>query len=384
VIGLFRAAEKQVAEKQSEEPAPSQARGKPERAPTPTQAKGKPEPAPTPTMVGAGERAAAKPRRISRRRVFLGSAVVLAFLVLTTVVSVWRSAARDRFPEPRLGRARPVKEEQLESFLAGRPAASSVPGLEERVPQLVPGLEQVDPGYSPCLTPDLRSIVFAHKADSRTGYDLYLATRDDVSEPFGQPQRIERSVSREMEAYPTLSPDELELIFVRSHDRPRFFRCTRPMASGDFGDAVAWEPPGLTPTESHRLQRPQFIDALSVMFAMISADGRDRSLWTADRTSSQGPFAPVRKFELASLWPSYFFSENGLRAYFGYEKGISVALRRSKEERFSDDVLLIDAEVTGPIEGTIWVVPQEDVIFYCSPGPGEEIGSARRLWMLRF
>jgi hypothetical protein len=26
----------------------------------------------------------------------------------------------------------------------------------------------------------------------------------------------------------------------------------------------------------------------------------------------------------------------------------------------------------------------EDVIFYCSAGPGEQLGSARKLWMIRF
>jgi hypothetical protein len=32
----------------------------------------------------------------------------------------------------------------------------------------------------------------------------------------------------------------------------------------------------------------------------------------------------------------------------------------------------------------IWIAPQEDVIFYLSSGPGEEVGSRRRLHMLRF
>lgn len=366
VIGLFRAAGREVAE--AAPPAP----------------KLEAEPPPAAKEPETPSRPAPKVPR-TRRRVWvtIGSGVLL---VVVAAVGVWGWGSREdrKFPEPRLATPRPLEEDQLESLMGPRPEVPSVPGLEERVPELVPGLEQFEPAFSPCLTPDLRTIVFAHLSDFRTGYDLYLASRDEVTLPFSQPRRIEGSVSGQMDGYPALSPDGLELIFARSDKLPRFFSCTRPTSSSDFGEAVPWEPPGLVPTESQRLERPQFIDARSVVFAMVSTDGQDRAFWSVDRAAPQSAFGPARQFPFSNPWPPYFVAESGLRAYYGCEKGIFVMARRSKEQPFFEGFPLIDAAVTGPIEGPVWGTPQEDVVFYCSAGPGEELGSARKLWMIRF
>jgi hypothetical protein len=72
-----------------------------------------------------------------------------------------------------------------------------------------------------------------------------------------------------------------------------------------------------------------------------------------------------------------------LRSYFGSEKGISFSFRRSTKGGFSARVRIVAAEESGPVFAPIWVAPAEDVIFYSSPGPGEEMSPNKRLWMIR-
>ncbi|NQT17706.1 MAG: hypothetical protein HQ582_33430 [Planctomycetes bacterium] len=288
-----------------------------------------------------------------------------------------------------MGKPRAVEADALAELRGPPPEVPSVPGLKERVPELVPGLERMDPSFSPALTGDLRTIVFGHVKwgegeDWKNGYDLYMATRADVAHPFGEPQRIESTVSRELDAYPTLSSDGRELIFARSDKLPRLFYSVRDSTSSPFGVAAPWTAQGLEPTETQRVQRPQFVGDLSVAFSLVSTDGKDHSMWSAERAAPHGEFGAPREFPVSSAWPAYFVMENGFRAYFGSPKGILFVARRTKDEPFGQEIPLIDAEVTGPIEGTIWVTPQEDVFFYVSPGPGQKPGSARRLWMVRF
>ena len=80
---------------------------------------------------------------------------------------------------------------------------------------------------------------------------------------------------------------------------------------------------------------------------------------------------------------------SGLRAYYGSEEGVFFAARASTSEPFGEEVLLLDASLTGPIDGPIWVAPQEDVVFYCSGGPAKspkpgDKDKARKLWMIRY
>jgi hypothetical protein len=104
--------------------------------------------------------------------------------------------------------------------LAVRPPrkAPSVPGLEKRKPQPVPGVGQLRRTYSPCLSADLKTIVFANWFERKTEYDLYIARRENVGEPFGKAERIESAVTPWTDAYPALSADGLELVYISVDD----------------------------------------------------------------------------------------------------------------------------------------------------------------------
>ena len=95
----------------------------------------------------------------------------------------------------------------LETVRAPQPKTASLPSLPTRSPQPVPGLENLDPAFTPCLTPDMLIIVFAAQGNPKTGWDLYEATRTSVSEPFGRPQLIKACVSPRTDARPSLSAD---------------------------------------------------------------------------------------------------------------------------------------------------------------------------------
>jgi len=334
----------------------------------------------------------AKPLAWTVRKPGLRSLLVVGAMVVMVLAVVlyeaWSHRRPARFPKSAVKVAQPGDPEWLAAVLAPRPTAPSVPGLEARVPKPVPGLEAIDPAYSPWLTPDLKTIVYAAMPDFETAYDLYIADREDLSRPFGTPRLIGSCRSRMTEAYPTMSPDGLELIFVRGDSNPQFFHARRATASGEFGEPVRWEPSGHGVAKPYLL-RAQFVDNLRLTFATVDLANQARGVFMVERKDPRSSFQLARRIPMANAWPLYFFSAGGRRAFCHSEDGLFLSLEDSKSGSFGAPVRFIDTAVTGPIDGPIWVAPNEDVIFYCSPGPGKKPGlgpgdKGRKLWMIRF
>jgi hypothetical protein len=333
----------------------------------------------------------AAPRRRRRplgRRAWLGMAGgTAAVLAAIAGYKTWSNRQSRVFPDSALRHPRLADNRLLETIRTARPKLTSIPGLEQGVAKPVPGLEGVDPGYSPCLTADLRTIVYGAMPDVSVGYDLYTATRDDVSQPFGPARRIEACCSADTELSPTLSPEGLELFFMRSDRRPRCFHATRETTSAEFGEPKLWKIPDYDPEKKQRVERPQFLDRLHLVFCFVELDKPARTLMVAPRSEPKAPFGPLQRFPISNAWPPWFISANGLRAYYGSEEGLFVAARESASTSFGEAVKLADGKDTGPIDGPIWVAPQEDVVFYVSPGPGKKPGLGRgdvgrKLWMI--
>ena len=117
---------------------------------------------------------------------------------------------------------------------------------------------------------------------------------------------------------------------------------------------------------------------------MVELAPKKQTYLMARRDTPNTVFDAPLEIDLGNFGARAFLSQDGLRYYFGSPNGLFMGARKSETEPFHHRVLLIDAEVSGPTDVPLWVAPQEDVIFYCSPGPGEELGSTRRLWMIRF
>ncbi len=360
VIGLFRddAAAAQSAPAKS----PSPAKPLPP-APSP------PEPAPIPQ---SGRR--------SWKRVVAG--VGLAGIAVAAMITVAWWNRTPRFPEPKLPAAR-AKSVDPAVVLPPQPPAASIPGLAKLEATLVPGLEEIAPAFSPCLSGDLRTILFSGPGNPGTRYDLYSARRDDPSGPFGQPELVRSTVSPDLDTRPSLSPDGLRLIFVCSDKNPQLLYASRPSATAEFGEPVPLQLDGLA-TEGLHTGFAQFVNTDEITVRIIDLDTEDRFLYLLRGTAQGTAFGSPQELPMAHKWVTDFLAPNKLRTYFAMPEGICISGRADVSHPFSPSVKLLDVSVTGPIDGPIWVAPQEDVIVYCSPGPGQKPGSARRLWMVAF
>lgn len=273
--------------------------------------------------------------------------------------------------------------------LANRPprrGPPSVRGLKLHEPTPIPGVGQLRRAFSPCLTADLKTIVFANWLGRKTEYDLYLATRSSVDEPFGPAGRIEGTVTPWTDAYPTLSADGLELIYLSADDAhprtlPKLLRSTRPHSQAPFSQAKELPLAGIG--ASRRLANPQLIDHLRLKVCVIDSETK-RSVRVASRVQADAAFKSTKVLPLENPWPLWWISADGLRAYTGVDEGICISFRDSIDADFSPMEVVVPANVVGKIDGPIWLAPQEDVAFYCSPGIQGRPDAGRHLMMIAF
>jgi len=324
-------------------------------------------------------------RTVQRRD--LSWTAALIFVGAAAIAAGWWALRDPRFPDPQGGSkaisGRDFGVNRAQKLLPPPPKTPSIPGLMRGVPMMVPGLENTAPAFSPCLSSDLKTIVFASMPDLRTRYDLFMATRERVTDPFGSPRRIETCVSNETEAYPSISPDGLELLFVRSDSKPVIMYTRRTSLSEPFPQPELWPFLQEHPQQG-RVGVPQFVNSKFAAYIRFANGKEPPAFFGAARPAPEKAFHAPNIVPFSDPWPMYCISSNRLRAFHGSAKGMFVVARQKLERRFGTPELFATAEKTGPVDGPIWVTPREDVLFYCSPGPGKELGQGRKLWMYRY
>jgi hypothetical protein len=264
-----------------------------------------------------------------------------------------------------------------------------VPGLKEGVATPVPGLEAIDPVHSACLTPDLRTIVLSAKSDPGKAYDLFIATREDVSAPFGKPKRIDACCTPNGDVYPTLSPDGLELMYMQWQKPQYLFHAVRDSTSGEFAKPKAWLIPDVDP-KKERAAGPRFLDTRHVFFLIVRIASLPRACFVAERAGPKSDFGSPRPVKMSGvIQPFVFLLPDSARVYYPQKDGLHVLIRPNQDVLGGEDILVAPAKTMGTIDGRIWVAPQEDVVFYISTGPGKDpkLGpndEGRKLWMFRF
>jgi hypothetical protein len=251
------------------------------------------------------------------------------------------------------------------------PRKASVPGLTIGIPRKLSGLEDTKGTTDVTLSADLRILIYSREAGRGQGSDLFLTTRKQPTDRFGKPQPMGRINSPGSERSPTLSRDGLELIFVRDGGA---FVSSRASRSERFRTPEPLAIPGVE-TEHEIVSAAQiFSDGLSVAFRVQEKGGgagvRPRYV-VAERAVAGSGFERAETVELWRPRNVNIFSADGLRVYVDLEKGLSLSTRRSLETKFGTPGLIqrLMATKVGPIEGSFWITPEEDVLFYCSPGP---------------
>lgn len=322
--------------------------------------------------------------RIGRRGILVG--VALAVVALVVGFLIWQRHAHPVFPQ----RARTTAvaiEDSMQKVLAAAAAARSkspsVPGLASGVPQRVPGLEEFAATGSFSLTDDLCTIVFSATGHSTGKLDLWISSRASVSEPFEPPSPIGFCNSDAMESRPTLSPDGLKLLFTRGANGLRCFQTQRTSRSEEFGESTQWVVPGL-PAVGQQITFLRFLDLRHVLVSLKNRNSQPPfSFYVVEWPDATGGVGPPEEIRLDGCGARVCLRPGRLLGYFGNEKGLFVQGRDSLGERFTTGYCVFAAEVCGPVFGPVWLAPGDDVVFYTSPGPGQEFNK-RSIWVIGF
>jgi hypothetical protein len=106
-------------------------------------------------------------------------------------------------------------------------------------PTPVPGLESVINADEPRLTPDELAIYFGAVLRGDATSDVYRATRERASDPFGPPSKIASASTTGQDYGPWVSSDQLTLLFHSNQSGAyHIYAVTRSSPSGQFGEPV--------------------------------------------------------------------------------------------------------------------------------------------------
>ena len=336
------------------------------------------------------------PRRSSESGILRGrrAKAFLAAVLLVTAVALGsrQFGGPERFPKSRVKGARVTIRPQALAHMKP-PTKPSIPDLPLGVPQAVPGFEGVTPAYSPSLSSDMKTIVYSTRSKTTRSYDLAIADREDVRKPFSESRPVASGNSAADETCPAFSPDLKELVFVRvdptRNPETKLFYARRDAVSQDFQASQPIPNPSFDQRKV-RLDTPQWLDkGRSLLYMVVDLDTGakpGRPYFVSKRTGRIETVGEAKKFPFSVAWPFTFLSSNGLRAYHVTDKGIMLSNRETTSVSFASPLLdpILSTEHLGPVDGPVWVSPNEDILFYCSPGVGKKIGEGRFLWMVRF
>ncbi|MCA8996736.1 MAG: DUF4339 domain-containing protein [Planctomycetaceae bacterium] len=289
------------------------------------------------------------------------------------------------FPESQRVTIEQHTPQRIEQMRPPAPRVPSLPGISTVVPAPVPGFDDVPWLKSPTLSHDWNSIVYVTYSGEDTTDDLMIATRSKRTEPFSDHHPIETTVTPLRESHPTISPDGRELIFVSGDSPATLMRVSRESPDFEFGPAEAFAIQD-DPFRGFHHDAPQFIDEKTLVFTTYDGEYRQRSYALAGRENVNESFQYLDTLPVADPQPRYTFGPRTSRGYFLTDSGLFLTARHPATGQFVAPELMIPAEKLGTrlteFDGTIWVSPQEDVLFYCSPGRNPENTEDYRLWMI--
>ena len=324
-------------------------------------------------------------KRSSPLRIFVGvlSVVMILFFVGQLIV-MWMSRPT-RFPEAPANQLAFEVPKRLDQIRPRLPQTPTVPGLEPGVPVPVPGFESVSGVKAPSVSSDLLTIIYVMYTGGETQDDLWTANRSSIELPFANHRLISTTATTGLQEHPALSPSGLELVYSEMGAVNKLWIATREDTTAPFGapQPVQLEGDGI---QNRHCDNPQWIDADTLKVAVADVDYRQRRQLVFRRTEPDGPFKFVNSLLISNGWPRYQFANHLGRAYCPDEAGILITAFHTANKQYLTPEVLLSSDVLGSklhdLDDTLWVAPKEDVIFYCSPGPGAKENDPRRLWMV--
>ncbi|WP_437228093.1 DUF4339 domain-containing protein [Planctomicrobium sp. SH661] len=320
------------------------------------------------------------PRRfLSSRRGLAGLTLLMILLVIGWSWNPFRS----RHGPPVRGAAE--IEWGRRSRLEQSPATASDPSesvSDQRT--IVPGFEPVSWVKSPTLSADMLTIVYVADAGKTQQEDLFIAERASVSDPFTHHRPVVHANSEQREVQPTLSPDGLELIFVRRGKSSTLWYSRRNSRSQMFANArplVLMDDPA---PGSHQTA-PQFIDDRTIQFTVTQPGSRHQSRWFASRLDAER-FQMTEPVPETGFRSTFFINHDRTRAYCQTQAGVMVEFYNPTTRVFDSPVTLIPTDrltvKESDADDSIWVSPDEDVVYFSAPELGADHQSGRRLWKM--
>lgn len=308
--------------------------------------------------------------------------LTIAVICLTTMAAGWWMFQPDRFPQSRNSGLVRGTELSLEDMTVPAPSLPSV-DIAVGVATLIPGLEAELGVSSPSLNADLTSIVYLKVAGRQD--DIFLAQRSSRDADFQKPVRLKCSTSAN-EQFCSLSPDGTQLLFTVQGQPAKL--CIASIAD-NFATHKQLQFEGIDVAKDN-VDNAQWLSNTKIRFAVGDPEYTRRTQHVADINSADGICRVTSEIPMQNAWPRMHFSANLERAYFANVSGISIAAPKVQMDEFGMGLILFDPAIIGPIDDAnddpLFVVPQEDVIFFTGPGPAAASGNtslANRVWMIR-
>ena len=199
--------------------------------------------------------------------------------------------------------------------VATRPDRSSPFGLGQSLPAPINGMGE----GTPYLSLDRRSLYFYSSRSGGAGNrDLYVATRSDDSDNFGNVTALSSLNSADLDYQPWLSPDELTIYFASgpasSND---IFRAVRGSTRDDFGPPQLVDELNSTSDEGGLTLSTDGLELILTSNRPGGLGGRD--LYIATRASQSDLFSPPRRLDGLDTAENEIdpaFSPDGSELYF--------------------------------------------------------------------
>ena len=278
----------------------------------------------------------------------------------------------------------PMEIAKTSVFRAPVPDLPSITGIPLNTLLPIPGLEDVSLGFSPTLTGDLNTIVFAGKESSDAEFDLFIANRGSALEKFAIASPILSCNSAETESHCSISSNGLELVFLRAGTIMYSIRQSR---TAEFSSPGAWQPIDFDfDMATFANDAPQFVgkDAISFCRQPKGLPNASREFYISNRDqASPAQFGKPQAVLFDDNTPCYTIAADRKRAYVGSASGVSFVIRGDDETPFSNSRVIVSVSSTGTVDGPVWVPPKEDIVFFCSTG-SDQLPGIRKLWMVRY